>query len=180
MINQRWRQFAFEWCSCLECGQQPRSHLRSNEHHHHPRQESLEPSTNQYGILLNKSIPARALARAAPGLRLKAILSVGCRIRLQTSCWVLQLRVQAEPAAGFRVPVVGPTTTQAFWQFIACVSQVPEQAVDACGEIKGVGVSGTGWTSSGVTICPGTACARRIRSVAKAVECQKQRPELRL
>ena len=140
------------------------------EHHHHPRQASLEPSTNQYGILLNKSIPARALARAAPGLRLKAIPSVGCRIRLQTSCWVLQLRVQAEPAAGFRVPVVGPTTTQAFWQFMACVSQVPEQDVDACGEIKGVGVSGTGWTSPGVTICPGTACASRIRSSARAVE----------
>jgi hypothetical protein len=141
------------------------------EHHHHPRQASLEPSTNQYGILLNKSIPARALARAAPGLRLKAIPSVGCRIRLQTSCWVLQLRVQAEPAAGFRVPVVGPTTTQAFWQFMACVSQVPEQDVDACGEIKGVGVSGTGWTSPGVTICPGQKDAftphqvKRIRNV---------------
>jgi hypothetical protein len=99
---------------------------------------------------------------------------------LQTSCWVVQLRVQGELPAGFRVPVGDPTTTQAFWQFMACVSQVPEQAVDICDDINGVGVSGTGWTSPGVTICPGTACASRIRSSARAVECQMQRPELRV
>jgi hypothetical protein len=46
-------------------------------------------------------------------------------------------------------------------------------AAMASGEIKGVGVNGTGWTSPGVTICPGTACARRIRSAAKAVEVSK-------
>jgi len=45
---------------------------------------------------------------------------------LQTSCWLVQLRLQApEPldAAGFAVTaaVVG---TQEFWQFIACVSQL--------------------------------------------------------
>ena len=49
---------------------------------------------------------------------------------LQTSCWVVQLRVQGELPAGFRVPVVGPTTTQAFWQFITWVSQATKQAVD--------------------------------------------------
>jgi len=46
MLNQRWHQFDFEWCSCLECGQQPRSLLRMIEHHHHPRQASLARSTN--------------------------------------------------------------------------------------------------------------------------------------
>ena len=45
---------------------------------------------------------------------------------LQTSCWVVQLRLQAllpVAAAGFAVTaaVVG---TQEFWQFIACVSQL--------------------------------------------------------
>ena len=49
---------------------------------------------------------------------------------LQTSCWVVQLRVQGELPAGFRVPVAGPTTTQAFWQFITWVSQATKQAVD--------------------------------------------------
>jgi hypothetical protein len=49
---------------------------------------------------------------------------------LHTSCWVVQLRVQGELPAGFRVPVVGPTTTQAFWQFITWVSQATKQAVD--------------------------------------------------
>src|SRR5260370_1409457 len=49
---------------------------------------------------------------------------------LQTSCWVVQLRVQGALPAGFRVPVVGPTTTQAFWQFITWVSQATKQAVD--------------------------------------------------
>ena len=45
---------------------------------------------------------------------------------LQTSCWVVQLRLQAllpVAAAGFVVTaaVVG---TQEFWQFMACVSQL--------------------------------------------------------
>src|SRR6202043_2405884 len=53
------------------------------------------------------------------------------------------------------------------------VSQETKQAVDVCGDINGVGVSGTGWTCPGVTTCPGTACASRIRSAAKAVEMLK-------
>jgi hypothetical protein len=37
-----------------------------------------------------------------------------------------------------------PTTIQAFWQFMACVSQPTRQAVEACEDINGVGVRGTG------------------------------------
>jgi hypothetical protein len=49
-------------------------------------------------------------------------------------------------AAGFwAVVVTGPTTTHAFWQFIAAVSQLTWQAVlDVCDEISGVGGSGVG------------------------------------
>ena len=63
--------------------------------------------------------------------------------------------------------------TQAFWQFMTCVSQPTRQAVDVCEDINGVGVSGAGWTTPGVTICPGSACASRIRSAAMAVEFGK-------
>jgi len=51
--------------------------------------------------------------------------------------------------AGFAAPIVGPTTTRAFWQFMTCVSQATKHTVDVCDDIKGVGVNGTGWTSPG-------------------------------
>jgi len=64
---------------------------------------------------------------------------------LQTSCWLVQLRLQApEPvdAAGFAVTaaVVG---TQEFWQFMASVSQLIAQFVNPdpgnWGGVKGIG-----------------------------------------
>jgi hypothetical protein len=48
-------------------------------------------------------------------------------------------------AGGWAELVTGPTTTHAFWQFIAAVSQLTWQAVvDVCDEISGVGGSGVG------------------------------------
>ena len=61
----------------------------------------------------------------------------------------MQFKLQGALPAGFTAPVVGPTTTQAFWQFMTCVSQATKHAVDVCDDIKGVGVNGTGWTSPG-------------------------------
>ena len=89
--------------------------------------------------------------------------------RLQRSCCVVQLRVQAAapPELGVAVAVIAacPAATQALWHVMTCVSQPVTQAVDACEDINGVGTSGTGWT------CPGiTTCASCIRSAAKAVE----------
>jgi hypothetical protein len=63
---------------------------------------------------------------------------------LQTSCWLVQLRVHGAVPAGLGVPVAGPTTTQAFWQFMTCVSQPTWQAVDVCDDINGVGTKGIG------------------------------------
>ena len=85
----------------------------------------------------------------------------------------MQLRLQAELPPGFTVLAVGPTTTQAFWQVMTCVSQVTEQAVDVCGDINGVGASGAGWTCPGTGTCPGTACASRMLSDARPVEMSK-------
>ena len=85
----------------------------------------------------------------------------------------MQLRLQAELPPGFTVLAVGPTTTQAFWQLMTCVSQVTEQAVDVCGDINGVGASGAGWTCPGTGTCPGTACASRMLSDARPVEMSK-------
>jgi hypothetical protein len=66
---------------------------------------------------------------------------------LQTSWVVVQLRLQA-PADEELVAAaaLAPTTMQAFWQFLAWVSQPTTQAVDVCEEIKGVGTTGTGCT----------------------------------
>jgi hypothetical protein len=86
---------------------------------------------------------------------------------LQTSCCVVQFSVHGAVPAGLEVLVVGPTVTQAFWQFMTCVSQLTRQAVDVCDDINGVRVSGTGWTCPGVGF---TTCASRIRSAPKAVE----------
>jgi hypothetical protein len=67
---------------------------------------------------------------------------------LQTSCEVVQLRLQALAEEGLVVTAaLAPTTIQAFWQFMACVSQPTTQAVDVCEEIKGVGTTGTGCTT---------------------------------
>ena len=46
--------------------------------------------------------------------------------------------------AGLGVPVAGPTTTQAFWQFMTCVSQLTRHAVEVCDDINGVGTKGVG------------------------------------
>ena len=64
----------------------------------------------------------------------------------QTSCWLVQLRVQGEVpgALGMVAVVEGPTTIHAFWQFMAWVLQVTKQAVAVCDWINGVGTSGTG------------------------------------
>jgi hypothetical protein len=39
--------------------------------------------------------------------------------------------------AGFAAPIVGPTTTQAFWQFMTCVSQATKHTVDVCDDMQG-------------------------------------------
>jgi hypothetical protein len=60
---------------------------------------------------------------------------------LQTSCCVVQLRLQGAGPAGLGV-ATGPTTTQEFWQFMACVSQLIKHVVDvvACGSNCGGGM----------------------------------------
>jgi hypothetical protein len=93
---------------------------------------------------------------------------------------VVQLRVQAavvpEGVAGATVVAIGAAATQAFLQFMTCVSQLTRQAVEVCEEISGVGTNGAGCTCPGIGARPGTvgtACASRIRSAAQAIEQSK-------
>src|SRR5437764_15041966 len=79
---------------------------------------------------------------------------------LQTSCWVVQFTLHAPELPALAAWVTGPTLTQAFWQFITCVSQLTRQAVLVCDEISGVGATGMGRT----------CWASRIRSPPNAAE----------
>jgi hypothetical protein len=127
----------------------------------------------QWGLLTNRFMcvlsPTFALfSIAAMSLRtsrfsaLRSTAAAYLQACLQTSCWVVQLREHGAVPAGLGV-VTGPTTTQVFWQFMSCVSQLTKQAVDAGDDSNGVGASGIG----------ATCCASRIRSAPNAVELPK-------
>lgn len=74
---------------------------------------------------LSRPAPPRVRSRRCPKQQslLKAQLGLGpacaygCGLVhacLQTSCWLVQFKLQGALPAGFATPVVGPTTTQAF------------------------------------------------------------------
>jgi hypothetical protein len=73
---------------------------------------------------------------------------------LQTSWIVEQLRLQVEALVA-AVVVTGPTTTQAFWQFMAVVSQETKQAVEV--DVRG---DNCGW-GAGSTVCDDCASTGR-------------------
>ena len=110
------------------------------------RHYSASPSGSTF-LIVSPSQTAQVSISSC--LRSCLLLRSGARLLANE---LLRRAVQVDGAlpAGFAAPIVGPTTTQAFRQFMTCVSQLTRQAVFVCDDINGVGVSGTVWISPGV------------------------------
>jgi hypothetical protein len=111
------------------------------------------------GELVRKSAAFLSRRIRAFGLSIRVITnsySREFRLRLRSGARLLAnellgraVQIARRIAGGVHGTSRRPTTTQAFWQFMTCVSQATKHAVDVCDDIKGVGVNGTGWTSPG-------------------------------
>jgi hypothetical protein len=79
------------------------------------------------GLQINRQVRSSTYRGVKPRASFSSSRDASFQHRcLQTSCWVVQLRLQVPlpaPAAGF-VATAAVVGMQEFWQFIACVSQL--------------------------------------------------------